>query len=267
MEPQLHRPLDSITCQTYITKLLGPLSEWKDRLSVAKETGYNMIHLTPVQELGGSNSAYSIREQLRLDPRYLNLPGSSKTVTVSYTDATGAKHSLDVSASFVELKKVIDDLNKRGITVITDVVWNHTSNDSPWLKDHPDSGYNLTNSPHLRPAYALDVAIMQFSQEVADGKWGNAGISPFVSCENDVKIVQTRLLDTVFPKAKLWEYFCVDVKAIVDKFRHSVYKKQGPTQEALEQGKSLQIIQDVQYRRFGSYVDANLTMQLYNVEQ
>ena len=24
---------------------------------------------------------------------------------------------------------------------------------------------------------------------------------------------------------QLWEYFCVDVKAIVDKFRHSVYKK------------------------------------------
>lgn len=48
--------LNSLCVQTYLAKLLGPLSEWKDRLEVAKQSGYNVVHLTPVQSLGISNS-------------------------------------------------------------------------------------------------------------------------------------------------------------------------------------------------------------------
>ncbi len=38
---------------------------------------------------------------------------------------------------------------------MTDLVWNHTADNSPWLKDHPEAGYNLNNSPHLKAAFAL----------------------------------------------------------------------------------------------------------------
>ena len=226
-----------------------------------------MVHLTPVQQLGSSDSAYSIADQLKLDPRYLGADYKPTAVKISYHDATGTKHSFEVDKSLVHLKEVLDGMKRDwDMDVITDVVWNHTAFDTPWLQDHPDAGYNLINSPHLRPAYALDVALAQFSHEVSEGKWQNAGISPYISSENDIRIIQSRLQDTVLPKARLWEYFGLDKQAIVEKFRHSVYKKQA-VQEAPPFGKELTIIQDSEYRRLGSYVDANLTMQLFNVEQ
>ena len=47
-------PLDSIACQTVLSKLLGPLPQWDDRLRVSRESGYNMIHFTPLQVLNKS---------------------------------------------------------------------------------------------------------------------------------------------------------------------------------------------------------------------
>ena len=49
---------------------MGPVSTWPDKLLVAKESGYNMIHFTPVQVIGQSNSAYSLSDQQHLDPKY-----------------------------------------------------------------------------------------------------------------------------------------------------------------------------------------------------
>lgn len=41
--------LDSVSCQTHLSKSLGDFSTWKMRLEVAHKSGFNMVHFTPIQ--------------------------------------------------------------------------------------------------------------------------------------------------------------------------------------------------------------------------
>lgn len=134
VEPDLGYSPDSITCQTVITKQLGPLSQWHRRLLVAHKSGYNMIHFTPPQQLGSSRSAYSISNQMRLDSSYLPTGHTHKEVVITYTNRSKEQKQLKVDSSFLELRKELQHLkHEQGILSIVDVVWNHTSFDTPWL--------------------------------------------------------------------------------------------------------------------------------------
>lgn len=212
----LDLPLDCVQCVTVVSKLLGPFNEWQSRLRVAKESGYNMIHLTPVQMLGHSNSSYCLADQLQLNPKFgadLDALGQlvEKMKVCTFLQAFISWHFLkqltdhfynfstltleyllffDCAIHFLHLFK-----NDWNMLTIGDVIWNHSAVDSPWLKQHPECSYNLgkmlfliafmiacmecyfiENSPHLRPAFMLDRALHYFSKEISDGKWESHGI-------------------------------------------------------------------------------------------
>lgn len=42
-------PLDDIRSQTVLSKCLGPLSTWESKIIVSKNSGYNVVHFTPIQ--------------------------------------------------------------------------------------------------------------------------------------------------------------------------------------------------------------------------
>jgi glycogen debranching enzyme len=173
--------MDSICLQTVLPKCLGPISQWKHQLRASFLTGYNFIHFVPLQKRGCSNSPYSIYDQLSLSDDLFDavLPETEKMSILSK-----------------EISRLEHD---EGILSITDIVWNHTACNSSWLLEHPESGYNLENSPHLRPAYELDEAILQFSKEIENYK-----LKPKISNEEDLDAVMEVFKLEVLSKLKLW---------------------------------------------------------------
>ena len=230
--------LDLIRCQTYLSKCLGYFENWKEKLEVAYRCGYNAIHFTPVQELGASQSAYSLKDHQRVNPMF-----NFENAKINYT--------------FDDIAQLIESMRRDwGIVSFTDIVLNHTANETPWLQDHPESAYNLTNSPHLRPAYLLDRALWHVSLDSNSGKWESSGLPKELNSEEHLNRLRDIIKKFYLPVVRLYEMFLINVdeKAkqfheLLQNYANGTYKltgeEEGPTQE-------IGIIQDVEYRRFGS---------------
>lgn len=235
-----HISLDAIACQTYLSKLLGPLSEWSDRLMVAKESGYNMIHFTPVQTLGSSNSCYSIANPLELNPSF-----------------SGPDDRLSLNDVGVLVEKMASEW---GILSVQDVVWNHAAVNSPWLSDHPECTYNCKNSPHLRPAYVLDRLYYHFSRQVAAGKWTEKGLPSVVEYDNHLGALHYILTTEILPQIRLAEFFKVDVGKLTKEFSKMVQR--GPSSNPSDE--KLPTIPGSSWERYGFTVDLKLADKIFN---
>ncbi|KAL3268401.1 hypothetical protein HHI36_007517 [Cryptolaemus montrouzieri] len=237
-------PLDCIQCQTVISKQLGSFSTWEDKLKVSKESGYNMIHFTPIQELGASNSAYSLQDQLKLNTSFKKFNGKMPTLE--------------------ELQTFIEKMRKEWkVTSICDIVLNHTANESPWLHEHPEATYNCQNCTYLRPAYLLDASLNQFSMDVKNGMYESKGIPSLVETEDHLNAIRYHLSEGVLRELKIQELLICDVNKYVSVFLNMARQNQ-PQNEA-KVGVELKIIQDPEYRRLASSVDMDLAMQIYNI--
>ncbi|XP_071953696.1 glycogen debranching enzyme-like [Antedon mediterranea] len=238
--------LDCITIQTVLSKCLGPFSEWESRLSVTKNSLYNMLHFTPMQELGGSNSSYSIANQNKLSSRIT--AGSDKT--------------------FDDVSELVEKMRQEwGMLSVTDVVWNHTSFDSEWLKKHPECGYNPINSPHLRPSFILDRHLNQFSRDVMKGRWESKGLPPVINADSHVQAICQILQDHILPDLKLWQFYQVDVSKIVDNFVAHVKDIQYTNEEDAMDTSKVIIIQDPTFKRLGSTVDMDIVVKSFHIKR
>ncbi|XP_045534389.1 glycogen debranching enzyme [Papilio machaon] len=233
---------DALMCQTVLAKCLGPLSRWERALRPAKEAGYNLLHFTPIQELGASNSSYSIANQLRLDPRY---------------SGDGAREH-----TFADVEHLVTKIrNEWHMLSICDVVLNHTANETPWLAEHPEATYNCLNCPYLRPAAMLDAVLARLAADLAPRR-----LTQLDHLEGVIHILEKQRL----PEARLHELFTCNVDDIVQQFccmaRNKVpaVRAEGPGAGEVGEGE-LQLQPDPQYRRLHATVDMDLALRLYNV--
>ncbi|KAG9312806.1 glycoside hydrolase family 13 protein [Chiua virens] len=181
-------PLDGIAMLTVISKWMGPISQWRKHFQEASERGYTMLHWTPLQVRGASDSPYSLKDQMNYDLRVFDTPVEPLVATSRIED------TLRVAKE------------EYGLLSLTDVVLNHTAYDSEWLVHHPEAGYSPFNTPHLTPALELDDAIIELSASLQ----GNE-IPARVTSQKDIDTLMAALEDHLKTK-ELWQFYVLDVQ-------------------------------------------------------
>jgi glycogen debranching enzyme len=238
--------LNCLQVQTVLTKLLGPLDEWDSRLITARNSGYNMFHFTPVEELSKiSDSSYSIRDHRRLNSI------ASKNGQYTYNDLAR------------QISRIYTDWN---MFSICDLVYNHMSTCSPFLQDVPNAAYNLDNSPFLKPAYVLDRILFHLSKDIQNGAYVNIGISPDELRQHNLDQIRVVLTDSLLPKYSLEEFYQLNTRKTLDAIAERLQKKMEtprlykttqstPTEILFSK---LSIVQDKDYKRLGSTLDLDI---------
>jgi glycogen debranching enzyme len=181
-------PLPALSVFSLISKFMGKYpQDWERHLRGISDRGYNMVHFTPLQVRGASNSPYSLYDQLGWDPTCF--PEGEKDV-----------------------QKMVESLEKNhSLLSLTDIVLNHTANNSQWLQEHPEAGYNLTTAPWLESAYLLDTKLLELGSKLEQ-----LGLPTEVKSLDDLMKIMDAIKKEVIAEIRLWEYYVTDVERDAD---------------------------------------------------
>ncbi|KAL4782513.1 hypothetical protein BJX76DRAFT_289061 [Aspergillus varians] len=182
-------PLNALAIFSVQSKFMGKYPEdWSRYLSSISRRKYNMVHFTPLMKRGESNSPYSIFDQLQFDDGAF--PNGEK-------DVQGLIKSMEEEHSLLSL---------------TDVVWNHTANNSKWLEEHPEAGYSVETAPWLEAALDLDTALLKFGQDLQ-----KYGLPTKLKTVDDLATVMAGVKERVIDQIRLWEFYVIDVNGSAQK--------------------------------------------------
>ncbi|EPS29585.1 putative glycogen debranching enzyme [Penicillium oxalicum 114-2] len=208
-----HLPLNALSIFSVISKFMGAYpGDWDKHLHGISQRNYNMVHFTPLMQRGDSNSPYSIFDQLTFDSAFF--PNGEK----------------DIASLVSRMEK------EYGLLTLTDVVWNHTANNSSWLEEHPEAGYSVETAPWLESALELDTALLKFGEDLE-----GLGLPTEFKSAEDLVAVMNVLRKQVIDGIRLWEFYAIDVEA--DKKKILDAWKSGKTDPAS--------IQQVDLSKFG----------------
>ena len=177
-------PLDSLSIFSVVSKFMGQYPEdWEKHLESIGARGYNMVHFTPLMERGDSNSPYSIYDQLKFDSTCF------------------PKGETDIAALMTKMER------EHGLLGLTDVVFNHTANNSKWLEEHPEAGYSVDTAPWLQAALEVDDALLNFGNKLE-----SYGLPAFIRTPEDLRLIMSAVEEHVIQKLNLWQYYVVNVE-------------------------------------------------------
>ncbi|XP_016521077.1 glycogen debranching enzyme isoform X2 [Poecilia formosa] len=138
-----------------------------------------------------------------------------------------------------------------------------TAANSVWIKEHPECGYNLMNSPHLRPAWVLDRALWHLTTRIADGRYKETGLPSDITNESHLNALRRVFWEDIFPRIKLWEFYQVNVENAVEQFRRLLQNGTKPDHSKAEGNKGIEIIQDLQCYRYGNKVNMDSALETF----
>ena len=187
--PDLKTPLnfDTISLVTLYPTMMGPLNEWEAEFEYLHHRGFHGFHLSPIQQLGASQSLYSIKDPLVLNSQIFPENNFDRLIHLF--------HSLKL---------------KYQLFFVIDIIWNHCSIDATWILDESNCYYSPTNHPALSAAFELDQALNRVSAE-----FRSLQITPSggIQTVEDVGKIVEHLRSEVFGKLALQEFFQIDVDA------------------------------------------------------
>ena len=183
--------LEDIHLQTILSKSLGKINEFEKYFREASKLKYNFVHFTPIQQLGISESLYCLRDNTKINNIFYD------------------NNNLSEEEKIKLMKKQLDKGRELyGVGSFVDIVLNHASDNSEWLGNHPECGYNLENSPWLNCAYAFDCALQEYSNAFCDCKTSRK-CQPYVNNDNDLNDIMADLWNIV-NRANLHEFFMMN---------------------------------------------------------